>query len=198
MAGAVATPESEGLADTETVLVLAPDGPRSEHACESLLHAAGEARALHVAFGPTPDECVARWRGAAATPPEIDVVAVGDGSRSAGDADGVSAGGLSIDPVADPADLTGIGIEVTDALERWNGPIVVCVDSLSAMLEHVSVERAFRFLNDVTVRLKDVDADAHVHLDPGYHDEGTINALAGLFDAVLEVDGDGTRTVRTR
>lgn len=193
-----ATPRPDGSAEPGTVLLLAP-GSAGEGSCESLLgSAAPEARALHVAFEPTPDECLARWRGVAASPAEVGVVAVGDGARSAA-AEGVSVGSVSVEPVAEPSDLTGVNIALSGFLSRWEGaPIAACLDSLSAMLEHVSVERAFRFLNDATVRLKAADADAHAHLDPTRHDEATVNALAGLFDAVIEVDGDGSRTVRRR
>lgn len=192
------TPRSDPPADAETVLVLA-DGSAGEHACESLLGAApAQSRALHVTFGSTPDECLTRWRDVTASPGAIGVVAVGDGARSTA-ADGVSVDQVSIEPVTEPADLTGVNIALSGFLSRWEGgPIAACVHSLSAMLEHVSVERAFRFLNDATGRLKAADVYAHAHLDRTRHDEATVNALAGLFDAAIAVDGDGSRTVRRR
>lgn len=52
--------------------------------------------------------------------------------------------------------------------------------------------RAFRFLHLLTRRLSLAGAIAHFHLDPETCDEKTIETLRPLFDAVLEVDEDGT------
>jgi hypothetical protein len=50
------------------------------------------------------------------------------------------------------------------------------------MLQYVELDQAFRFLHVVTDRLADADAMAHFHVDPGAHDDETIETLTSLFD----------------
>lgn len=78
-----------------------------------------------------------------------------------------------------------------------DGRIAVCFHSVSDLLQHVGVERAFRFLHVLLVRLGSVDARAHFHLDPARHDDRTVAILSGLFDAVVEV-GEDEVAVRRR
>jgi len=35
----------------------------------------------------------------------------------------------------------------------------------------------------------------HFHLDPRAHDDETVDTLRPLFDAVLDINDDGTRTM---
>lgn len=104
-----------------------------------------------------------------------------------------------VDSVADPADLTGLGMTLHDCLSAWRGDgydVGVCFDSLSIMLQYVAFDRAYRFLNAFTNRLTDVGASGHFHLDPAAHDEQTVARLTSLFDSVIEVTNDGDRSVR--
>lgn len=140
------------------------------------------------------------------------LLGVGIGRRAAPLADGyrarageddllalVSVGALGSDPegvhVADVTDLTGIGIRMTTALERWDcGAVRVCVDSLSPLLGQVSFERAYRFVDVMTSRMAHAGA-SHWHVDPRAHDQRTLHRLMSAFDAVVRRE-EGTWTVR--
>lgn len=125
----------------------------------------------------------------------------------------------SVRAVEEPGDLTGIGIEMSELLSKLSeaaeksesesevlseisgesdsGPqIVVCFDSLTALLGHADLERAFRFLHVATGRVRSDDAVGYYHLDPEEHDAETLATLRTLFDAVLD-DGDDGWTVET-
>lgn len=84
-----------------------------------------------------------------------------------------------------PDDLTGVGIAVGRYLDRWHGPAVVCLDSLTTLLGHAEEDRVFRFLHTLTGRFVAADAAGHVHLDPATQDERTVATLATLFDTVV-------------
>jgi len=102
---------------------------------------------------------------------------------------------LEVDAVLDPADLTTLGIRISEQLSEWGSTDeqpVVCFHSLTELLEATDLNRAFRFLHLLTRRLSLAGAIAHFHLDPETCDEKTIETLRPLFDAVLEVDEDGT------
>jgi len=92
--------------------------------------------------------------------------------------------------VSDPTDLTGVGIAVgewvraRDADER---PIV-CLDSLSALLQYADRERAFRFLHALAAQIRSAGATAYVSVDPGAHDEATLGTFRTLFDTVVRTD----------
>jgi hypothetical protein len=104
--------------------------------------------------------------------------------------------------VENPSDLTGIGIELSELLSQMEAAgdedeqIAVCYDSVTTLLQYADLQRVFRFLHVVTGRIKSVDGVGHFHLDPGAHDDQTLATLKGLFDAVVEVDEDGSWEIR--
>jgi hypothetical protein len=85
----------------------------------------------------------------------------------------------------EPADLTGLGITVSERLTDWGSDSLLIFESLTVLLEHVELKRAFRFLHVLVNRVKATGATAHYHLDPGEHDDRTIATLTSLFDAVV-------------
>lgn len=100
--------------------------------------------------------------------------------------------------IRDPADLTQIGITISQVLADWEehpGQTVVCFDSVSELLRHSDPDRVFRFLHILDGRLDGVDATAHFHLDGRNHELATIRTLQSLFDATIEVDDDGITRV---
>ena len=70
--------------------------------------------------------------------------------------------------------------------------ISFCFNSITSLLQYADVQRAFRFLHVVTGRVKTVGGTGHYHLDPEAHDRQTLATLKGLFDAVIEVNEDGS------
>ncbi|MFB6163861.1 MAG: hypothetical protein ABEJ31_01755 [Haloarculaceae archaeon] len=210
MAEQVAGPDtpalSSRLAEAANILVLAPAFPDgASGVCFDLLadDDPDETAVLSISYRKSPGEWIDDWTETVGTPPATGLVlAVGDRSHPGEDADLQRTGEpWRIETVEKAADLTGIGIVLSDFLatagER-DGPTRLCFDSLTALLQFADLKRTFRFLHVVTGRVKTADAVGHYHIDPRAHDEQTLATITGLFDAVVEVDDDGEWTVRTR
>ncbi len=160
---------------------------------------------LWISYTKSPDAQLRRWRAHAdGFPSNLGIVSVGESSRSSASmrgGSGSSVAGGPIETVANPNDLTGLGIRVNEYLHQWSangGDTAVCFDSLTAMLQYVQLNTAYEFLHIVTGRFYAVDAVAHFHMDPGAHDDRTIETIASLCDAVVELDDDGSASVRSR
>jgi hypothetical protein len=105
---------------------------------------------------------------------------------------------LPVREVTDPTDLTGVGIAVGEWLRAREADerAVVCLDSLSTLLQYADLERAFRFLHALVAQVRSAGATAYVSVDPGAHDEATLATLRTLFDAVVASDlGDADPAV---
>nr|WP_225334273.1 hypothetical protein [Halomicrobium urmianum] len=97
--------------------------------------------------------------------------------------------------VASPSDLTGLGIEIINAIDEFadadeDWQPVVCFHSLTPLLQYVSSEELFQFLHKVTYTFARKDAIAHFHMDPSVHDEQTIGTFFHLFDSVIRYDDE--------
>jgi len=111
------------------------------------------------------------------------VVAVGPVTETGSDR-------AAVRTVSDPTDLTGVGIAVGEWLRARDADErpVVCLDSLSTLLQYADPERAFRFLHGLTAQVRSTDGAAFVSVDPGAHDEATLGTVRALFDAVVAGD----------
>ena len=201
---------TDRLAGANSTLLLASSFASGSGAnCAELLHPApaADTNVLWVSYTKSPDKQLQRWRAHAdERPGEMGMVSVEDGTRSVA-ADGGGRGSslpdtnAPVETVNSPNDLTGLGIRVTEFLTDWreNGNrTVVCFDSLTALLQYVDLETAYEFLHIVTGRLAAVDAFGHFHMDPDAHDERTVEIVTSLMDAVVELDEDGERSIRSR
>lgn len=174
-------PLHQELGDARSVLVLA-DGlsePR-DAVCGSLLARAPPAQ-LHVVavtYNRPAAEFLAHARSSVGGDPAT--VRVVDTGSSDGSEPGVV--------LASPDDLTGLEIAVGDPLPYDDGTTVFCFDSLTALLQYVDRDRAFRFLHALVGRLWTADAYAHVHMDPAAHAPDTVAMLTSLFDAVAATE----------
>ena len=180
----------EAVGDATAALVCTSSmGP--EDGCVALLSATTtETAVLRVTYTRPPAACVETFRRTDASG-SLSVIAIGDTPTVTEVADDVT-----LKSVSTPDDLTGLGITLSRALSTHEDA-VVCFDSLTALLQHVDRETAYEFLNALTGHLYAADASAHFHLDPGAHDARTVDALASLFDAIVERE-DGKWTVRQR
>lgn len=193
------TPDLSELSDVSNVLLLAPSlGGRGADLCLDLLSQTppSETNVLAINYHDTPEEWVETWIDhVGVTPVRGGVVSVGQGEETIDDPS------WAVTVVENPTDLTGVGIELSELLSRManaaddDEQIAVCFDGVTALLQYADLQRAFRFLHVVTGRVKTVDAVAHYHLDPEAHDRQTLATLKGLFDAVLQVNDDGTWTI---
>lgn len=111
------------------------------------------------------------------------------------------ADGITVESVSSPANLTEIGVALDKLLARagdTSGRLDCCLPSLTALLQYVDRQRAYRFCNAMTNRLASADAFAHYHLSAEAHDDMTVDTFASLMDAVVRVDADGSSVVRSR
>lgn len=204
------------LAEVATVLVESDStDPERAATCTDLLHRhpSGDENLLWVTYTRGPDEVLQSWRRHSdATPANLGVVSVGDTMRSAAAASAAVLGPDATGPdeantgapdpveaVENPSDLTGLGITVGQFLEAWgtDTPTSLCFDSVTALLQYVEFQTAYRFLHVLTGRVSTAGAVGHFHIDPGAHDDQTVATLRTLFDAVVTIE-DGERVVRTR
>ena len=182
------------LADARNVLLAAPSMSGGEaEACTDLLipSTPGNANALWVTFRGDASDCVGQWAAETDDQPAHAAVVV------VGDAPGPQPDGVTVEHVSSPSDLTGLGITIGEILGEWDASPVVCVDSLTAMLQYVELQTAYEFLHAITGQLYAADARAHFHIDPTAHDDMTVDSIASLFDAIVEF-GAGDPTIRKR
>ena len=181
----------EAVGDVTSALVCTSSmGPVDS--CVELLSAAdAETTILWVTYTRPPADCIEHYR-AAGGQGSLTVIAVGDVSTDTPS----EAGDVTVKSVSTPADLTGLGITLSQALSTHEDAIV-CFDSLTVLLQYVDHETVYEFLNAVTGHLYAADARAHFHLDPNAHDTRTVDALGSLFDAIVE-RRDGEWSARRR
>jgi len=125
-------------------------------------------------------EAVASYTGTA--DPPLAVVATKDAASGDTDADLTWYG-------SSPADLTGIGIGVTEAMEaladRGHDRVRLVVDSLSPLTVYSDFDRVYRFLHVILGRISSVDGVAFCHL-PAEAPDDESSAVRGLTDGLLE------------
>jgi hypothetical protein len=192
-------PEFSELSDVSNVLLLAPSlGGQGGDVCLDLLSRTppSETNVLAITYTDTPEEWVDNWTAhAGISPIRGGIVSIGQGGTD------VSDPSWAVKTVENPSDLTGIGIELSELLSGMataageDEHIAVCFDGVTSLLQYADLQRAFRFLHVVTGRVKTVGGTGHFHLDPEAHDTQTLATLKGLFDAVVEVNEDGSWTV---
>ncbi|WP_254272732.1 DUF7504 family protein [Haloarcula marina] len=187
-----------GLGDAGTVLVAAPsmsgEGGGGRICTALLRRAPADATVLWVTYTRSVTTCLADAGSAVPTDGEasLRVITVGDtGSGTA-----TAPEGIETDTVATPADLTGLGVTLSQRIATAD-TVVCCFDSLTALLQYVDHERVYAFLHAVTRQLYRTGGRAHFHVDPTAHDRRTVDALTPLFDAVAE-QRDTDLAVRTR
>lgn len=167
-----------------------------------------EVDVLYVTVTQSPQARLEVWRSHADGPPaKAAVVSVDEMTRSAAAGSPVAGGpdgGSATRTVTDPSDLTGLLIEINEALAGWESDgnqTVVCFHSLTALLQYVDVKRLYPFLNELTARLEAADAVTHFHIDPAAHEEQTLSVLSSVFDTVVdsvaEADGEAPAATTT-
>lgn len=195
------------IGDARTVLLLASDRQYEANACGAFLSVAApeNAQYLSITLDDTPDDRLQAWRtNVGELPAETGVIAVGEMTRSAAAATTPSASigaPVTVDTVANPADLTGLAIAIGGYLDAWadtDRTPVVCFHSISSLLYHADQSRVFQFLHSTVGRLRNLGALAHYHLDPVAYDQSTVNRFSAIFDAVVEISDDGSVSVKKR
>ena len=173
------------LDGASNVLLAAPSMGGSREVCSNLLtEGLDRPNVLFVSFTRSASACLSQWDDLDAEAENLAVIAVGtDGSVDRPD--------VTTRSLTSPSDLTGLGVAIGGVLAEWDPPVAVCFDSLTAMLQYVDVETAYKFLHALSTRVANADARAHVHLDPRTMDEQTLSTVESIFSAVARHDGEG-------
>jgi hypothetical protein len=123
--------------------------------------------------------------------------AAGDDVVLVAPVDAESVGDVPVYTVAGPDDLTGYGVALTRVLEDIDDPLMIRLDSLTALLQHVSTDAAFRFIHVLCGRVDRETAVLVATVDPDAHDDQTVATITQPFD--VAVTGTGAeRRVRRR
>jgi KaiC/GvpD/RAD55 family RecA-like ATPase len=99
--------------------------------------------------------------------------------------------------VSSPDDLDGIVETVAEFLTDTEGKRRLSVDSLTEMAYYADVEGTNDAGKRMLALLEEHDAVGLFHLSKEVHDEETIERFAGLFDAVVDLDTDGSVEYRS-
>ena len=179
---------SSSVEQGEAVLVETPMGGEAPPSSDDLA-SAGHPHVIELSLSRTAADCRERWADGATLPVSLAVVEVGP-NRSENVSD------VSVESVASPEDLTGIGIALSAALDSWAGAeeLLVQFDSVSVLLQYVDTRTTFQFLHTVVARLRTVGARSWFYLDPAVHDDQTVATVAAVFDGRLRrVEGTWRR-----
>lgn len=167
-------------------------------ACAGQLAGAGEPDRLHVVHVVTrrrPAEVHEFWRDVVGTTPAgVTVVDANRGSGPGSGPDPVSEDeDFLVRSVSHPSDLTGLGIQVTEAVQevaaRDRVP-ALCVDGLGPVASDVDGTSLYRFLHVLTTRVRSAGVHAHYHLADHTLDDQTLARVTPLFDDVARTDDD--------
>ena len=106
---------------------------------------------------------------------------------------------VPVEQIGSPGDLTGISLEFAKLARRFeqagaDGRIRVGLASVSTLLMYGEIQTVFRFLHVFTSRIQSTGLFGAFALDPGMHDDQTVNTVRAVFDAEARVD-DGTVTL---
>ncbi|MDS0283402.1 DUF7504 family protein [Haloarcula onubensis] len=173
------------------VIVMAPSlSDEKRRTCLDLQAAGSLDRldVLYVTYSGTPADLTDRWRDHHGDlPARMGIVVVGDQPGQAPGGDSVPENVFVT--TANPNDITGLGMRLNNYLNDRDGDsqLVVCFDSMTEMLQFAELQPVFKFLHMFAGQLRDADAAAHFHLDPGAHDDRTINRLKPLFDDAVDL-----------
>ncbi|MFB6093220.1 MAG: hypothetical protein ABEK02_09440 [Haloquadratum sp.] len=96
--------------------------------------------------------------------------------------------------VSAPDDLDSIVSQTASFLSSHDGKLRVSVDSVTEMAYYADVDRALEATQRLLALLDRHDAVGLFHLSSEVHDDETIGRFRDRFDAVVELDVDGSVT----
>ncbi|TSD09606.1 hypothetical protein DP107_14610 [Haloglomus irregulare] len=174
------------------LLLLGPAVENEGNAVSRLLETtSGTPALLAVSLLRPPAEVLSAWETAWLTPPS-EIAAVGCKNTAGSHVDKTPETNFRSTSVADPGDLTGLGIRVSECLKAWeHRPTVVTFDSVTTMLQYADTRRVFQFLHVLTRQLDSAGAMSVFHMDPEAHDGQTVSTIRSLFQGVYERSEDG-------
>lgn len=120
------------------------------------------------------------------------LVVVGEESRSGARRPAADMSPTEVEVVT--GDLGAVGRTVDQYLRSWSSAghrPVVCVDSLSGLLDFSSIRGTYRFLFVLLRRTATSGGAVHVHADPGVHEEEILRTFFAMFDRVISFQDGG-------
>jgi len=101
-----------------------------------------------------------------------------------------------VERLASPGDLTGISLQVAKLVKRFGETdsgtgFRIGVATVSTMLMYNDTETVFRFLHVFTSRIRSGDWLGVFALEPGMHDQQTVNTVRAIFDCEVRLTEDG-------
>ena len=109
--------------------------------------------------------------------------------------------GVPVRRLGSPGDLTGMSLEFAKLVDRFDDAgtgdrVRVGLASISTLLMYTDVRTAFRFLHVFTSRIRSGELLGLFTMDPGMHDQQTVNTVRAVFDAEARIDDDGSVDLR--
>ena len=142
---------------------------------------------------------VEAYRSTLSDPDDLDHLFVVDGSHSGLERD---SGGLSparVEAASSPADVTGLGIGLTNQLRSIPGDRArVALLSLSPIVDRLGPEKTFAFFHVLTSRVRNADLLGLFAVDPTLHEPDTVRIFRSLADGSLRfrTTDDGRKQFR--
>ncbi|SDX92417.1 DUF7504 family protein [Halobellus clavatus] len=150
-----------------------------------------ETRVLHLDYVCSPTTRLQQWRDSTATTPaKIGIVHTGYAVPDPHPVTDLSeSADVSTDftYVSEPGDLCQLGLELVKFFEASpaESPAVVCVDSLSVMLQYASVKDVCQFIAQCGACLDAHDAIARFKFKPAVHDDETVERIRARISGSL-------------
>lgn len=109
--------------------------------------------------------------------------------------------GAPVRRLGSPGDLTGMSLEFAKLVDRFEDAGAgdrarVGLATVSTVLMYTDVRTAFRFLHVFTSRIRSGGLFGIFAMDPGMHDQQTVNTVRAVFDCEARVDDDGDVDLR--
>jgi KaiC/GvpD/RAD55 family RecA-like ATPase len=142
---------------------------------------------------------VEAYRSNLADPDDLDHLRVVDGSHSGLERETGALPATQLEAAASPADVTGLGVGVTNHLRSIRSARVrIGVVSLSPVIDRLGAERAFAFAHVLTSRVRNADHLGLFAVDPSRHAAEHVRVLQSLVDGTFTVrtTDDGSRELR--
>ncbi len=192
----------DAIKTSSSVLVLGPiRGKKSDSVCVDLLtlYPMDSTNVLLVTVTQSADDRISVWNQYAdESPPNMLVLSLKKEATRTGTSSVISTqsgpGDITIETLSDPSDLTQLGIALSkhhSELASTADRTVMCIHSLTALLQYVEPQRMFRFLHILQGKLESHETFVHFHMDEDAHDQQTLRIFESLFDTVVRVTDDG-------
>jgi hypothetical protein len=109
--------------------------------------------------------------------------------------------GAPVRRLGSPGDLTGMSLEFAKLVDRFDDAgagdrVRVGLASVSTLLMYTDVRTAFRFLHVFTSRIRSGGLFGVFAMDPGMHDQQTVNTVRAVFDCEARVADGGEVDLR--